>query len=414
MAGATYAVTVKTQPTGETCTVSNGSGTIATASVTNIAVSCTIIPGGGGAQVNNTTITSILYSFGASATDGTSPQASLIQASDGKLYGTTYSGGAQNAGTLFSITRSGTESILYSFTDGHDGKGPTAAPVQATDGSFYGTTSTGGSNDEGVLYAVTPAGVETVLYTFAANVNGGSPGGNLIQATDGKLYGTAADGGIASQGVLYSVDTSGTELVVYTFTGGIKPKLPSNGVIQGSDGNFYGTTTGGGVSNNGTIYSATPAGVLTVLYSFSGGADGGLPLGGLVQATDGNFYGTTQSGGTSGRGTVFKITPGGSYSVLYSFSSAAADGSGPSAGLIQASDGNLYGTTFSGGTYNSGTVFQVTLGGVEKVMYTFQGGTTDGAHPDAGLVQGSDGSFYGTTQSGGTHSKGTVFKVSNH
>ncbi len=199
-----------------------------------------------------------------------------------------------------------------------------------------------------------------------------------------------------------------TLTTLYGFTGGTDGDTPVAGLVQGSDGNFYGTTYGGTTTQSGTVFQITPDSVLTTLYTFTGGTDGAKPYGSLVQASDGNFYGTTVLGGTSNSGTAFQITPAGTIATMYSFT-GGTHGSRPYSGLVQGSDGNFYGTTFYGGTAQSGTVFQITPAGVLTTLYRFTG--TDGSNPYAGLVQGSDGNFYGTTTSGGTGNSGTVFQI---
>jgi uncharacterized repeat protein (TIGR03803 family) len=201
-----------------------------------------------------------------------------------------------------------------------------------------------------------------------------------------------------------------TESVIHAFDANTDGIGPVANVVQGSDGNFYGTTHRGGTSNLGTVFKITPAGVETVLYSFGGGTtDGSTPYAALILGRDGNFYGTTSNGGTNGYGTVFRITPAGAETVLYSFAGGITDGSFPAAALIQDSDGNFYGTTQAGGTGNFGTVFRITPAGVETVLHFFAGGTTDGGFPTAALIRGGDGIFYGTTLNGGSSNLGTVY-----
>ncbi len=265
----------------------------------------------------------------------------------------------------------------------------------------------------------------------------------LVQATDGNLYGTTYLGGANGQGgTVFKITPSGTLTTLYSFcsqSGCADGSYPGAALVQATDGNFYGTTQYGGANNNsicqgsgcGTIFKITSAGTLTTLYSFcsqSACADGRLSFG-LVQATDGNFYGTTEEGGANGQGTVFKVTPIGTLTTLYSFcsQSACADGAEPSAGLVQATDGNFFGTTQFGGANNNsicysfgcGSVFQITPAGALTTLYSFcsQSGCTDGANPSAGLVQATDGNFYGTTYNGGTSTAcsppcGNVFEIS--
>ena len=198
------------------------------------------------------------------------------------------------------------------------------------------------------------------------------------------------------------------------FTNGANGGMPgpSAGLVQGSDGNFYGTAQYGGTNGgHGTVFKISTGGALTRLYSFTGGNDGAGPNG-VVQGSDGNFYGTTHFGGTNGLGTVFQISTNGALTSLYSFT-GSDDGGNPSGGLVQGSDGNFYGTTGSGGANQVGTVFKISTNGALTSLYPFNG-TDDGANPSGGLVQGSDGNFYGTTGSGGTNQVGTVFKISTN
>jgi uncharacterized repeat protein (TIGR03803 family) len=187
-----------------------------------------------------------------------------------------------------------------------------------------------------------------------------------------------------------------------------QPQAP---LVRGGDGNFYGTTGNGGPFAGGTVFKISPTGVETVLYSFAGGTDGNLPHAALIQGRDGNFYGTTSNGGTSGNGTVFKMSPTGVETVLYSFAGSTTDGRVPYSALIEGSDGNFYGTTSFGGTSDLGTAFKITPAGVETVFYSFAGGTTDGSGGFSSLIQGSDGNFYGTSGRGGTGNNGTLFKI---
>lgn len=376
----------------------------------------------------------IFHSFGGGSTDGSAPYAAVIQATNGNFYGTTSTGGAYGHGTVFEITPSGTETLLHSFgsvqsptQNFNDGVSPYAGLIQGSDGNFYGTTISGGANGNGTVFEITPAGVETVLYSFAANnfgsgitPSGGNPQSALIQDSNGNFYGTTTIGGAADYGVVFSVTPAGVETVLYSF-GGVDGATPYGGLVRGSNGNFYGTTESGGANGYGTVFEITPTGVEAVLYSFgsNGGSDGAFPYASLVQGSNGNFYGTTKSGGVSkDNGTVFEITPTGVETVIYSFGGGVSDGATPLAGLVQGSNGNFFGTTSTGGNASNedGTVFEITPAGVETVLYSFGGGSSDGAAPYASLVQGSDGNFYGTTVNGGAGTScnqgcGIVFKL---
>ena len=317
------------------------------------------------------------------------------------------------------------ETILHSFTGcasnsncnslPADGSSPAAGLIKGSDGNFYGTTSSGGSLNEGTVFKITAAGVETVLHTFSGfggvsgSADGAVPAAPLIQGGDGNFYGTTTYGGAYSAGgTVFRISASGVEAVLYSFSGCEDPEpcgiqgsadgANPDGLIQGSDGDFYGTTFAGGTNEYGTVFRVTPNGAETVLHSFYTGSPGnrdGLTPNGLIQGSDGNYYGTTSNGGMGG--TVFKITPAGAETVLYSFPNSAADGASSHGNLIRASDGNFYGTTSGGGTYNGGTVFRVTPSGVETVLYSFVNVSEsfDGNSPSGALMQGSDGNFYG-------------------
>jgi uncharacterized repeat protein (TIGR03803 family) len=303
-------------------------------------------------------VVTVLYSF-TGVPDGKLPTSGLIQAVDGNFYGTTFSGGANDSGTIFKLTPGGVEAVLYSFAGFPDGANPNAGLIQAADGDFYGATGGGGgsASSVGTLFKLTPAGVETVLHTFVGFPDGANPEAGLIQASDGNFYGTTYYGGANGSGTVFKLTLAGVETVLYSFTGIPDGANPYAGLIQAVDGNFYGTTYRGGANGAGTVFKLTPAGVETLLYSFTGGTDATNPNAGLIQAADGNFYGTTYSGGANGAGTIFKLTPAGVETVLYSFT-GIPDGANPNAELIQAVDGYFYGTTYSGGASNLGAVFK--------------------------------------------------------
>jgi uncharacterized repeat protein (TIGR03803 family) len=401
-AGTAYTVRVATQPSAESCTVANGTGTMPASAVTDVAVSC------------SPNLESVLYSFAGVQSGGKFTGAALIQGSDGSFYGTTFGGGANGDGTVFKITPAGAEMLLYSFTGAHgDGANPNAALIQGSDGNLYGTTWDGGANNDGAVFKITPAGVETVLHSLSGSPGDGmSPNASLVQGSDGNFYSTTARGGAIGDGTVFKITPTGVETVLYSFGGTPDEANPLAALVQGSDGNLYGTTWDGGANGEGMVFSITPAGVETVLYSFGATkTDGTGPQATLIQDSDGNFLGTTPSGGANGDGTVFKVTPAGVETVLYSFGASQSDGTYAEASLIQGSDGNFYGTTSTGGANGDGTVFRITPAGVETVVYSFAGGPTDGANPNAALIQGSDGNFYGTTVSGGVNGDGVVFKI---
>ncbi len=356
-------------------------------------------------------------------TDGCDPWTGLVQATNGNLYGTTNSCGATGYGTVFEITPSGTLTTLHSF-DGTDGGLPYAELLEDTNGNLYGTTNEGGGagGGDGTVFEITPKGTLTTLSSFDFT-NGASPYAGLLQVTSGKLYGTTWQGGNGNLdscgfdgcGTVFEITLSGALTTLYSFcsqSGCPDGNGPQAALVLATTGNLYGTTTAGGAGGYGTVFKITPSGALTTLYSFcsqSGCPDGHTPYAGLVQATNGNLYGTTNEGGTSGNyGTIFKITPSGTLTTLHSFD--YTDGSWPYAGLIQATDGNFYGTTVGGGASGYGTVFKITPTGTLTTLHSFD--YTDGADLQGELFQGTNGTFYGTTQNGGANGVGTVFSLS--
>jgi len=239
--------------------------------------------------------------------------------------------------------------------------------------------------------------------------DGGLPQSELVKGSDGLFYGTTGEGGAHNTGTVFKITTAGTLTMIYDFTGGIDGCSPRAGVIQGSDGLFYGTASGGGTNGVGTIYQVSSNGVFTTLYTFSGGSDGGVPDIQLVEGNDGLFYGTTTGGGVNGTGSVFTVSSAGTFTTLFSFD--GTNGVSPAAGLVQGSDSNFYGTTFLGGTNEHGTVFQITPAGTLTTLFQFSN-DTNGDFPESQLIQGSDGLFYGTT-SDAARGDGTVFKITS-
>jgi uncharacterized repeat protein (TIGR03803 family) len=357
------------------------------------------------------------------------PDGGVIQGNDGNFYGTTYSGGANGYGIAFKMDSSGNVTVLHSFAgQPSDAGNPVAGLIQGSDGNFYGTTLYGGANDDGTVFKMDSSGNVTVLHSFAFalgnNSDGGNPRDGLTQGSDGNFYGTTGSGGANGYGIAFKMDSSGNVTVLHSFAGGTSDGAGPGGLVQGSDGNFYGTTGSGGANNLGTVFKMDSSGTVTVLHSFSGQPlDGANPEARLIQGSDGNFYGTTGSGGANGVGTVFKMQillgTVDVITVLHSFSGYPSDGSTPSAGLIQGSDGNFYGTTLGGGANDLGTVFKLDSSGNVTQLHSFSGQPLDGAVLSAGLIQGSDGNFYGTTVGGGTPStynpngSGTVFKMNS-
>ena len=432
-------------------------------------------------KITPTCALSTLHIF--SYMDGAFPDGGLVQDTDGNFYGTTFYGGGNGFGTgvqitpsgtlttlysfcstrllpgrriprcgagpryrweilrdnglgrgqelgqVFSITAGGTLATLHSFDGLTEGADPIAGLIQGTDGDFYGATDGGASNacfaGCGTIFKITPSGTLTTLISFDVDErNGSCPYAALIEGSDGKYYGTTIHGGVNNgNGTVFSITAGGTLTTLHTFHG-TDGSWPFGALVQGTDGNFYGATwlggTGGCAEGCGTVFKITPSGTLTTLHSFDL-TDGYEPYAGLVQSTNGNFYGTTFYGGAKGDGTVFEITPTGTLKTLYSFcsQSGCADGSLPAAGLVRATDGNLYGTTSQGGAYLSiclydnepagcGTIFEITPSGTLTTLYSFNG--PDGDLPYGTLVQDTNGELYGTTQLGGNF--GSIFSLS--
>jgi uncharacterized repeat protein (TIGR03803 family) len=375
----------------------------------------------------------VLYSFTGGA-DGGTPEAQLAIDKKRNLYGTTFGGGTGcngGCGTVFKVTPSGKESVLYTFQGMPDGANPRAGVVFDKNGDLYGATSYGGKpgcNYElgcGTVFKVTPSGKEHVLYSFCRQqtcADGANPYDNLIFDGKGNLYGTTYYGGAYGFGVVFMVSASGKERTLYSFTGDMDGAYPFGGVVLDAKGNLYGTTSGGGTYGKGTVFKVSPSGQESILHSFTGGADGANPYSRLILDAKRNLYGTTFGGGgtgcNGGCGTVFKVTPSGKESVLYSFCQNypnCADGENPVYSLIFDDQGNLYGTTFSGGTDDEGTVFELSAAQsgawTESVLYSFQG-AEDGGGPQAGLVFDAKGNLYGTTSFDGANGYGTVFRLS--
>ena len=345
-----------------------------------------------------------LVSF--SGTNGSHPSR-LVQARDGNFYGTASAGGDNNFGTVFKITPGGTLTTLHSF-NGRDGAAP-AGLIQATDGNFYGVAGLS-------IFEITPGGTLTRPFLFTGAYDTVGTVSDAIQAADGNFYGTTSAGGENNFGLVFKITPGGDLTSVYSFNAG--EGRASGALVLGTDGNFYGTTTGD--NGHSTVYKLTPAGVLTTLYNFNfvAGAAGGIqaPSSVLVQGVDGNFYGTTSStsAGSGGVcGTVYKLTPAGALTTLHSF--ANGEGCGAHV-LVRATNANFYGISSSGGAADRGTIFQIAADGTLTTLYTFcsQPGTgascPDGTAPSS-LILASNGSLYGTTGMLGANLSGTVFRL---
>jgi uncharacterized repeat protein (TIGR03803 family) len=364
-----------------------------------------------------------LYSF-AGGNDGDEPQAPLIADDKGNLYGTTSGGGAvcggDYCGTVFELMPGGQEIQLYVFKGGTDGITPTAGLLRDDAGNFYGTTSLGGGSGGcsdgqtrgcGTVFTLAPDGTESVLYRFTGGVDGSGPAGTLVRDRHGNLFGTTMGGGAEGDGAVFKLAPDGTETVLHSFSNGGDGGVPVGGLIADAKGRLYGTALNGGANGQGVIFEIAPDGNETVLYNFCGKADcadGAAPSGGLLLDKAGNLYGTAGAGGAKGWGVVFKLAPRGAESVVYSFK-GGSDGIEPAGGVIADAKGNLYGATYLGGAVDDGTLYAISPGGRERVLYTFDGGT-DGTNPTAALLLVKN-TLYGTTTLGGAHDLGNVFKI---
>jgi len=370
----------------------------------------------------------VLYAFKGGTKDGSRPYSPVLD-SAGTLYGTTSDGGAGKYGTIFKIAPDGSETVIRNF-QGHPSDDPLAGLIEDAAGNFYGTTynhlngygECKGASCGSVFKLGTNEKL-TVLHSFPASTGDGrGPFAGVIMDQSGNLYGTTVAGGsncpdsdYGGCGAVFKIAPDGTETVLYSFCAD-KDRCndgfyPYAGVILDGTGNLYGTAEEGGLYGYGTVFKLAPDGTLTVLHSFTS-TDGANPEGGLIMDGAGNLYGTAVEGGQNGYGTVFKLAPNGTLTLLHAF--ASTDGANPKGGLIMDDAGVLYGTTSKGGASGYGTVFKLKPDGKEIVLHSFAGGR-DGAYPYAGLIADTAGHLFGTTANGGdaacSAGCGTVFRL---
>lgn len=346
---------------------------------------------------------SLLHTF-VGRGDGATPYAGLIQDSAGNLYGTTYYGGKYGLGSVYKMDSSGNVTILHSCVGGStDGKYVWGGVVRDAAGNLFGTTASGGTNGFGTVFELTASGKWKLLYSFLGFPSDGeNPEAGLVRDPAGNFYGTTAGGGAGFQGTVFKLDKNLAETVLWSFTGGSDGTYPVAGLVRDPAGNLYGTTEEGG-SDGGSVFELGTNGVLTAL-----GIGGSVA--GLVRDPAGNIYGSNFAG-TYRDGSIFEIDSSGTVTTLYSFNSASEGGYLPLAALVRDGQGNLYGTTAYGGTAGAGTVFKLEPNGTETELYSFAGYPTDGAYPEAVLTLDAEGNLYGTTASGGSADDGTVFKL---
>jgi uncharacterized repeat protein (TIGR03803 family) len=354
----------------------------------------------------------LLHSFGASG-DGINPQGGLVQANNGNFYGTTVRGGAYNNGTIFKLdATSGQVTILHSFNGGVDGNQPWAGLIQATDGNLYGTTVFPGPancSSGGTVFRIDLGGQNfAVIHCFNGSTDGAEPQGGVIQGKDGYLYGTTYAGGPNGGGTAFKMDLNGNILAQHSFGSSNDGANPTANFTESADGNFYNTTLAGGSSGAGTIFVMDSNANVTILHSISS-ADGISTLQFSPLCSVGNtLYGEALTGGSYSYGVIFKIdTTGQNFSVVHSFS--GSDGTNPIGGLLQ-TNGVFYGTTEGAGS-GPGEVFEMSTSGSVVQLHVFKGAPSDGAQPMSGVIQATDGNLYGTTYAGGTYNDGTIFKL---
>jgi uncharacterized repeat protein (TIGR03803 family) len=338
------------------------------------------------------------------------------------LYGTTSGGGTRGGGTVFKLTTYGAETLLYSFAGGEDGAVPYSSLIEDRDHNLYGTTSEGGSGSDcsalcGTVFKLAPDGTESVLYNFQLGGDGYGPNAGVIAGKGGVLYGTTVGGG-HGEGTVFKLTPDGTETTLYAFNFQHDGALPDADLLADGGGNFYSTTTKGqGANHRGTVFKLAADGTETILHAFGGrrNDDGAYPYAPLIADGSGNLYGTTLKGGAldCDCGIVFRLAPDNSETVLHIFAgNKGGDGAYPYGGVVADASGNLYGTTWGGGgDCDCGTIFRIAPDGTETVLHAFADGG-DGAYPMGGLAIDNKGNLYGTTFLGGASDLGTVFKFS--
>jgi len=357
----------------------------------------------------------LLYSF-TEVADGGIPLAGVIVDPKGNIYGTTYGGGV-GAGVVFKLDPSGSESVLYTFQGAADGGAPVADLVQDAAGNLYGTAAGAGAFGYGVVFKLDPTGKETVLYAFKGGTDGENPHGGVIRDAAGNLYGTTEGGGSGGAGTVFKLDSSGNETILHSFAGP-DGSLPITDLVQDAAGNLYATTFEGGnyaglclqIAGCGVVYKVDTMGNFTLLHSFSG-PDGEMPFTGLTLDSQNNLYGTTTIGGPTNNGVIFKIDASGNETTIYGFM-GGADGAMPYGGMVLDSAGKLYGTARNAGDapapFGDGVMFKLDTAGKLTVLHTFNG--TDGVWPSTTLARDSAGHLYGTA-GGGVEGLGVVFKL---
>ena len=364
------------------------------------------------------------------------PSGPLTQGQDGRLYGNASQGGSNGLGTVYAVSSTGALTVLHNFL-GSDGSGPVGALVSGSDGTLYGVTEYGGANDAGTVFSISSSGAFTLLHSFAAwadgaNADGMAPRGGLVLGSDGNFYGATTRGGSNDAGTLFRITPAGVLTTLYSFSAFNSTQadgaLPATALVSGGDGRFYGSTSTGGKYSSGglapgTLFSIGLDGTFSALHSFSATIDGSSPSG-LAANSAGGFYGATSSGGSNGNGTIFKATPQGDITTLYTFSASSAistglqansDGAFPVSGILAGNDGTLYGGTVFGGSNGTGTLFSLAPDNTLTVLHEFGGlsnvSNSDGANITSAPMRAKDGNLYGVTTIGGSNGSGVIYKL---
>ena len=350
---------------------------------------------------------SVLHSFAAGTANGEKPEAGVVLDSSGNMYGTTANGGSTGAGILWEYSPSGAFTILHTFTSTTDGSNPNC-PIVINQNNIYGTTFGSGPSTYGTLWEYSSTGTFTVLHSFVSASDGGNPFAGVTFDSSGNMYGTCWQGGANSGGTLWEYSSTGTFSVLHAFTSALDGKTLYRGASFDTSGNLYGTCNAGGANSSGTIWEYSSTGTFSVLYSLTSASDGGSPYAGVTVNSSGNLYGTCETGGAHSGGTLWEISAGGNFTVLHSFTSAS-DGATPYADVTFDSGGNIYGTCHGGGAYAGGTIWKYSSTGTFSVLYSLQ--TSGGTTPYAGVTLNSSNTIFGTCEAGGKTSYGTLWKL---
>jgi uncharacterized repeat protein (TIGR03803 family) len=356
----------------------------------------------------------VMHDFAGPPSDGSYPYNNVTAGAHHVFYGATNLGGSANSGTIFELGAGNKETVLHSFDGGNGGSDPNGGVTVDPSGNIYGTTTFGGDggacrNGCGVLYELAANGTYTVLHAFDPASDGQWPVGTLVRDKKGDLFGVAGGGGANEGGTVFEYSAAGAFSVLHAFGASGDGFQPVGNLLRDKKGDFYGVTNSGGADQYGVVFKLTPKGKLTTLYSFTGGNDGGYPTGGLARDKDGDLYGATNlaGNGSTPYGTVFKLAPGGALTTLYVFQ-GGNDGGYPS-GNVVLHQGKVYGTTTWGGAEEDGVIYGVDAAtGTETILHSFAG--SDGASPQSGLTV-KNGRFYGAAAGGGTDSLGVMFEV---